>query len=368
MALRRGQTLVSDLTQQQYEVTSAKPVASGGFGAVYRGQRVHARARDEVAIKLCHDRTAWHGEAYLGEVFGSLERVVPIEDSLIVGSKKRFQYILVSPWMEEGSLDLQLFGEPVLPERRLVSELRALLRDLAAVHTTGVTHRDIRPANVFLDRGRLRLGDFGIAQQQVGRTGKTVRGFAPAHCPPEHTRADLGWEPRDDVYMVGLLALSLLRGTDTMTDDVTHLDRLLRDLDVSDHLKFWLWHALGPRELRFHHAGEAARGLSGEIPRSTTSPRMLEGARIVFTGELSRRRSTDAAPAARTAGATVQTKVNGETTVIVRGRVDPRKAIGENAGRKLFDAWLRLDRNQPIAIIDEKRFETLLARSATTRL
>lgn len=51
------------------------------------------------------------------------------------------------------------------PNEEVVSWGRQLLAAVAHVHAAGVVHRDIKPSNLFLaGRGRLKLGDFGIAR------------------------------------------------------------------------------------------------------------------------------------------------------------------------------------------------------------
>lgn len=63
------------------------------------------------------------------------------------------------------------------------------------------------------------------------------------------------------------------------------------------------------------------------------------------------------------AGANVQNRVNGQTSLIVAGQPNPLM-IGQRRGTKLFDAHRRIRRGQRIAIIDGRRFSALLA-SAT---
>lgn len=357
--------LVSDATSRVYQLLDDVPIGEGGFGVVYRGVEV-GRGDGEVAVKVCHDLTTWHGEAYLGALFSHLKRLVGARDAFVEARDRRLAYLLISEWIDGGTVaDLLEREEGAWSEQKVVRELKALLKDLAQVHAIGVTHRDIKPANVFVDRGRLRLGDFGIARQVLGRKGGTVLALTPPYSPPEHADGGRGinWEPRDDVYMLGLLALTLLRDEDTTNADVSRLDVVLRDLAVSDDLKYWLWHALGARELRFDHAGEALAGLSRGRPPTVRAPSSLQDQRVVFTGAAAGWGSrAEAAAAARAAGAVVQDKVNSETTLVVKGRLDPRTCIGTQAGSKLFDAWLRQERGQRIAVIDGKRLRTLTER------
>jgi serine/threonine-protein kinase len=91
-----------------------------------------------------------------------------------------------------------------------------ILQGLDVAHRAGVVHRDIKGANVLLDRnsGHVKLCDFGIARSQAGeneaQTGGMVLG-TPHYIAPERMQG-VKDDPRSDLYSVGVIFYRLLTG------------------------------------------------------------------------------------------------------------------------------------------------------------
>ncbi len=101
-----------------------------------------------------------------------------------------------------------------LPEQAVIGLGAELADTLAYVHSHGITHRDVKPANVLLNEDdRPMLGDFGIARL-VDTTRVTAAGDiigTPAYMSPEQARgAPVGLAT--DVYALGLVLLECLTG------------------------------------------------------------------------------------------------------------------------------------------------------------
>ena len=94
---------------------------------------------------------------------------------------------------------------------RIVSDVGGAL---SYAHEAGVVHRDVKPANILLDRsGRIILTDFGVAKILTG-TKVTVTGTVlgtPAYMSPEQGMGEHG-DSRSDIYSLGVVLYELATG------------------------------------------------------------------------------------------------------------------------------------------------------------
>lgn len=358
--LKKGQLLGSPTTKKCYQVASHL-VARGGFGEVYKGFQLdnHRDPVEEVAIKVGLDPMAWHGEAYFGRLLEGRQQVVQLRDAFQLldgaGALRNVRYILIFDWMPDGTVEQALRAKTPWPERQVAKQIGSLLDVLDLLHRRGICHGDITPGNVFVHKTRLLLGDLGIAKQGLDSGPVTMDGASPPVFQPPDV-LPWRWSPSDDVYQVGLIALSLLAGEVVTSNEVC--GKVLRSLDASDGIKGWIRDCLQARTDRFEDAHEAYTFLREPSIRAFANPRGLRDQLVVFTGTLPITRAM-AKSRAKRAGAAVQDHVNGQTTLVVAGQPNPLM-IGQRAGTKLFDAHRRIRRGQRIAIIGAKQFERLL--------
>lgn len=194
----------------------------GGTATVWRAyDKLLGR---DVAIKLLAERFAgdqlairrFKREALAAARLSAHPHVVTIYD---VGEARSPQGAVVRPFI----VMEHLAGGSVADAMRLApasleEALRWLRQAAAAVdyaHARGVLHRDVKPANLLLDRERLLyVADFGIAQLGAEEDGLTEAGQVigtAAYLPPERALGRPATEASDR-YALAVVAFELLVG------------------------------------------------------------------------------------------------------------------------------------------------------------
>jgi tetratricopeptide (TPR) repeat protein len=191
----------------------------GGFGTV-----LAALAPDgaRVALKVANSGDAV-AAAHLAREEKALRAVGPRVAPAVHGSAR----------LPDGSpyLALELLNPPTLAQRlrevggpmeriELAARAATLCDAVAAVHTAGYLHLDLKPENVFLTTSGVRLIDFGLARpinerhEPTGAFGGTPEYASPEQC---EERSDL--DVRSDVYGLGVILFEMATGRPPFTGE-----------------------------------------------------------------------------------------------------------------------------------------------------
>jgi len=365
--------VTSPETRLEYQVE--RLLGQGGFGQVYLAARLgrSTLVPETVCIKISRHIDGWLREAYFGRLLDGHPRAIRVFDVFpLMLAGGHALYCLALEYARHGDLSAFLRRETRgWTESTTRREIAGILEVLGKLHRGQLLHRDLTPMNVFVCESppsphgsgvagkRLKLGDFGIVRQQSDRRGITAHTMNALTAPSEMlSRAAPKWQARDDVYQVGQLLAMLTKGDASSrirTSDV-------RSLDCSDHLKEIIHRCIGERRKRYENADELIDALQNP-PASLRAGvlRSLKGVHLTFTGIL-RTKRTDAAAAARRAGAIVHSGPSSQTTVVVRGRPNPLQAAGRDGGLKLMEIKRLREKGHRITLLNEPQFWRLVQR------
>lgn len=83
---------------------------------------------------------------------------------------------------------------------------------LAAVHESGIIHRDVKPTNVMVDRaGNVRLTDFGVARVRSDESSSGMMVGTMKYMAPEQARGKAS-DHRADIFSFGVVLYEMLSG------------------------------------------------------------------------------------------------------------------------------------------------------------
>jgi|SRR5579884_4276760 len=193
-----------------------QPVGRGGMGEIYRatdtalGRAVAIKVLDERYARDAGVRGRFTREALAVARLSGNPSIVTIYD---VGEHRGRPFIVME-YLAGGSLAQRLADEGAQSPRQALEWLEQAAAALDAAHREGIVHRDVKPANLLLDRyGRVHVADFGIASaaglDSLTQTG-TVLGTA-AYLSPEQAMGE-PTSPASDLYSLAVVAFELLTG------------------------------------------------------------------------------------------------------------------------------------------------------------
>lgn len=187
-------------------------IGQGEMGEIYR-------ARDEtlhrdVAIKIV--RAARAAEDSLRERLSQEARAAArishpcVAQVYALGFSNRHPY-LVMELVQGEDMDARLQREKRIDERTVLCLARDMAEGLMALHRENLTHGDIKPANIVLDRdGKAKLVDFGLSGMARRDASGGILG-TPRYMAPESLRGAPD-SNHTDLYSLGATLYHLLAG------------------------------------------------------------------------------------------------------------------------------------------------------------
>ncbi|MFO1096315.1 MAG: serine/threonine-protein kinase [Planctomycetaceae bacterium] len=226
-------------------------IGAGGMGIVLKG--FQPELNRPVAVKVLAPHLATSGAAR--QRFGREAQaaaaimhpnVMPI---LAVYSSGRLPY-LVMPYVACESLQQRLDRDGQLPVLDALRIGLQVARGLAAAHAQGLIHRDVKPANILLEKGvnRALLTDFGLARaaDDASLTRSGVIAGTPQFMSPEQARGE-SIDLRSDLFSLGSVLYTMCAGRAPFRAETSYgiLRRVTDDIprplrDIRPEVPDWL--------------------------------------------------------------------------------------------------------------------------------
>ncbi len=200
-------------TVAHYEVLAK--LGGGGMGVVYTARNV--RLGQIVALKFLppqwsHDEGA--KQRFLREAQAASatnhRNICTIHD---IETASDGQLFIVMAYYQGETLKQKL-ESGALPVEEAVEIAAQVAEGLAKAHSEGIVHRDIKPGNLMLVDGDVKILDFGLAKfansLQLTIEGSTLG--TVAYMSPEQTRGEEA-DVRSDVWSLGIVLYEMLAGT-----------------------------------------------------------------------------------------------------------------------------------------------------------
>jgi tetratricopeptide (TPR) repeat protein/tRNA A-37 threonylcarbamoyl transferase component Bud32 len=259
-----------------------RQLGAGGMGVVY--EAIDTRLGRHVALKLLADKLRWSPE-----IVERFEREAKIASSLNhpnictvydIGIHDDRKFIVME-LLEGETLRERLHGQP-LPVELVLDVGHQLADALDAAHAKGIVHRDVKPANILINRrGQAKLLDFGVAklgtdahapaaETRPGGDVLTSAGTAVGsinYMSPEQARGE-ELDGRTDLFSLGLVLYEMTTGRPAFAGPTTAVvfdailnrppvdPRQLNDLAPDDLQRVILRSLEKDRRLRFQTAAD----------------------------------------------------------------------------------------------------------------
>jgi serine/threonine protein kinase len=185
-------------------------LGKGGFGQVWK-----ARGADgiEVALKFVElDARAGAVERRALETMKNVRHphLLPMFRTWQVGNWLVLAIELGDKTLYQRLAEAEKAGEPGVPRGELLVYLREAAKGLDYLGSLNIAHRDVKPANLLLVGGSVKVADFGLAKVLERSLPSISVALTPAYAAPEQFQGRLS--PHSDQYSLAVSYCQLRGG------------------------------------------------------------------------------------------------------------------------------------------------------------
>jgi tRNA A-37 threonylcarbamoyl transferase component Bud32 len=194
-------------------------IGSGAMGVVYKAQ--HAMLRRPTAIKMLNVERV--DEASIQRFEREVQITCNLNNPHTVaiydyGRTPEGVFYYAMEYLDGIDLQSLVERDGPQPEGRVASILRQVCASLYEAHSLGLVHRDVKPANVMLNRRGgepdvVKVLDFGLVKALEDERGSaSAMSGTPLYMSPEAIQTPDLVDARSDLYAVGAVGFFLLTG------------------------------------------------------------------------------------------------------------------------------------------------------------
>lgn len=190
-------------------------IGEGGMGAVFRA--LDEGLDREVAIKVLPPSLA-REESFRTRFLREARALARVKHPNLVQiytvAADKGLHFFAMEYVRGRTLGARIARGPALAREEILAVAGQVLSAIAAVHAAGITHRDVKTANIMVEPGgRAVLMDLGLAKDEVSR-GVTTEGMilgTPEYMPPEQAHGEPA-TARSDIYSFGVVLFEMAAG------------------------------------------------------------------------------------------------------------------------------------------------------------
>lgn len=188
-----------------------KELGAGSFGKVYKAMRKCDQKLYAIKKVSLLGLNLKERQNALNEV----RILASIENSSVVGYKESFyeestnSLCIVLEFADGGDLmqkiDSHKKNKTTMSERQIWDYFVQMLQGIESLHQSGIVHRDLKAANVFLtSQDKIKLGDLNVSKVlQTGKMMHTQTGTPYYACP--EVWQDKAYDSRSDIWSLGCI-------------------------------------------------------------------------------------------------------------------------------------------------------------------
>lgn len=180
----------------------------GGFATVY--EATSTLTSGKMAVKMIRVSGSFeeHIDAFLNEIEILCKLTHPNIIHYFYCERAESTLNLFMELADQGTVADLLQRCPRLPENHVATIAKQLLQAVKYLHESGIVHRDIKPGNILISQGQLKLSDFGTATSNINLSEGTVGTMS--YMAPEVVDGKAGGK-ESDIWSVGCVICECLQ-------------------------------------------------------------------------------------------------------------------------------------------------------------